>query len=113
MAYRNLKLLDAAEQAADEVNKLIDRGRKRPLLHAAQLRKAAQSVSANIREGLGRDQGPDRDRSFKISRAEANEVIGHLRPNFKDNRIERSEYWPLHNKYVVIVKMVDSICGER
>ena len=112
MAYRNLNVLDAADQAADLINRLIDRPRKRRLLHSPQLRSAAQSVSSNIREGFGRGEGADRTHSLKIARGEAEEVIGHLRPNFKTRRIEPSEYWPLHNLYVTIVKMLDALCDE-
>ena len=112
MPYRNLDVLDAAEKAAEMVNKLIARKRRRRLLHVPQLRDAAQSVRANIAEAFGRGDGPDRRRVLRIARAEADEVIQHLKTNFADERLEPTEYWPVRNRYIVIVKMLKSL-GSR
>jgi four helix bundle protein len=109
MAYRNLTVLDAAEQAATQINALIDRSKRPPLLHVRQLRDAAQSVVANIAEGFGRGTGRDRDRSLEIARGESDETIRHLSANFRANRIGAIEYRPLHNRSVVIVKMLNSL----
>ena len=57
MRYRDLNVLDAAARAADKVKAVIDRGLRR-LLYAEQLRRAVQSVGANIGEGLGRRAVP-------------------------------------------------------
>jgi four helix bundle protein len=78
MPHRNLYVLDAAEQAARQVNALIDRPKRPPLLHVKQLRDSAQSVVANIAEGFGRGTGRDRDRPLEIARGEAEETIRHL-----------------------------------
>jgi len=109
MPYRNLNVLDAAEQAAKQVNTLIDGAKRPPLLHVKQLRDSAQSVVANIAEGFGRDTGRDRDRPLEIARGESEETIQHLKANFQVNRIDASDYWPLHNRYVVVVKMLNSL----
>lgn len=109
MPFRNLNVLDAAEQAAKQVNELIDRSKRPPLLHVTQLRDSAQSVVANIAEGFGRGTGGERDRPLRISRGEAEETIRHLSANFQVNRIGGNDYWPLHNRYVVIVKMLNSL----
>ena len=112
MPHRNLNVLDAAEQAAKEVNALIDRSTRPPLLHVKQLRDAAQSVVANIAEGFGRGTGRDRDRSLEIARGEAEETIRHLSANYQANRISENEYYRLRNRYVVIVKMLNALLNR-
>ena len=113
MAYRNLDVLDAAEQAAKQVNDLIDRSKRPRLLHVRQLRKSAQSVVANITEGFGRGRkSPDRDRALRIARGEAADTISHLKANFLDNRIGAKDYYALRNRYAVIVKMLDSLLNK-
>jgi hypothetical protein len=46
---------------------------------------------------------------LEIARAEAEESIRHLRANFHSQRIDASEYWPVHNLLVVISKMLASL----
>jgi hypothetical protein len=48
MPPRGLDVLDAAELAAERVNRLIDRIGHRRMLHVAQMRDSAQSVASNI-----------------------------------------------------------------
>ena len=109
MPHRNLNVLDAAEQAAKQINGLVDRSPRPPLLHVRQLRDSAQSVVANIAEGFGRGTGRDRDRPLEIARGESEETIRHLNAKFHANRIGANDYHPLRNRYVVIVKMLNSL----
>jgi four helix bundle protein len=109
MPVRNLNVLDAAEQAARQINVLIDAPRRPRLLHVRQLRKSAQSVVANIAEGFGRGTGRDRNRPLEIARGESEETIRHLNANFQASRIPAADYRPLHNRYVVIVKMLNAL----
>jgi four helix bundle protein len=76
---------------------------------AAQLRKAAQSISANISEGFGRGAGPERNHALRVARGEAEEAIRHLRANFAANRIEQSVFWRFRNRLVTIIKMLTSL----
>jgi four helix bundle protein len=108
MPYRDLNLLDAAERAAHAVNTLIDNSPRR-LLYSGQMRDSAQSVGANIAEGFSRDEGPDRAYRLILARGEADETIRHLKSNFTSNRIPPKTYWPLHNLFVTIVKMITSL----
>ena len=108
MPHRDLDVLDAANKAADGVNRLIDASERR-LLHVAQMRDSVQSISANISEGFGRGKGRDRARPLEIARGEAEETIQHLSANYRSNRIVAREYWPLRNLLVVIVKMLNSL----
>ena len=112
MAYRDLAVLDAANRAADLINELLDQAPKGRLLHVGQLRDAAQSVVANIREGFGRGTGRDRDRSLEIARGEAEEAIGHLAANFRASRIAPRDYWPRRNILVVVVKMLTALLNH-
>ena len=105
--HRNLAVLDAADQFAAAVTRLSDRTRR--LLHRQQLLKAAESVSANIGEGFGRATLPDRSSRLVIARGEAEETIKHLRVNLRCERITAADYWPLHNRAVTIVKMLNSL----
>ena len=111
MAYRDLKVLDAAERAAALVNELIDRSPRGALWHVQQLRDAVQSIVANIREGFDRDAGGARDNSLEIASGETDEAIGHLKANFRAERIAPSDYWPIRNLLVVIGKMVSELRG--
>jgi four helix bundle protein len=110
--HRNLAVLDAADVVADEINRLIDSGARR-LLHVQQLRKASQSIGANISEGFGRGPGPERDHKLRVSRGEAEETIRHLRANYATNRITRSDYWRLRNRLVASIRMLSSLLREE
>lgn len=109
MAHRDLDVLDAAERAADGVNRLIDRSPPGRLLYVSQMRASVQSISANISEGFGRGKRRDREQPLKIARGEAEETIRHLAANLRTDRIARRDYQPLHNLLVVIVKMLNSL----
>ena len=109
MPHRDLNVLDAAARAADLVNDLIDRSPPGRLMHVGQLRRAVQSVVANISEGFGRGAGPGRDHALRIARGEAEEAIRHLATNFRAGRIGRADYWPPRDLLVVIVKMLTSL----
>ena len=90
-----------------DVNALL-RKRKPSLIHRAQLRNSAQSIVANIREGMGRDPGPDRNKSYRTARGSSEETDEHLHTNFTDRRLPLRAYRSLHNRLAVIVKMLDN-----
>jgi four helix bundle protein len=100
------RALEVARAVSDEVNKLLG---ERDLIHRTQLREAAQSVPANIREGLGRDPGPDRNKSYRVARGSAEETDEHLRANFADDRITAASYWRLRNRILLVIKMLNAI----
>jgi four helix bundle protein len=106
--HRDLAVLDAADQVADEVNRLIDAA-PRGLIHGPQLRASAQSIGANISEGFGRGKGRERDHSLRIARGEAEEAIRHLRANYQSERISQATFWRLRNRLITIVKMLTSL----
>lgn len=102
------RVLEASRAVADEVNQLIDR-RGRRLLHRTQLREAAQSIPANIREGMGRKPGPERNQAYRVARGSAEETDEHLRANFVNARISPVVYRGLHNRIALVVKMLTRI----
>lgn len=105
------RVLDAARLVADEVQTLL-RKRRPGLIHRVQLSKSSQSVPGNIREGLGRDVGPDRDAFYRYARASAKETDEHIRANRADDRITTRVYWRLHNRLTTIVKMLNRLLSE-
>ena len=111
MPHRDLDVLHAAELVADQINALADRPapRGRRLLHVTEMRDSSQSIAANIAEGFGRGTDRDRARSLRIARGEAEETIRHVGANFRADRITPKVYWPIHNRLVTIVKMLDSL----
>ena len=102
------RVLDAARKVADEINGLLRKRRPR-LIHRVQLSKSSQSVPGNIREGLGRDPGPDRNAFYRYARGSAEETDEHVRANHADKRIPKLVFWRLHNRLIVIIKMLDSL----
>ena len=109
---RRVAVQEAADLVVDEINRVIDAKPKKRLLHVAQLRKAANSVSANIAEGLGRGEGAARNDKYRTARGEANETISHLRSNFAAERLESAVYWRLRNRSLTVIKMLDSLLGD-
>jgi four helix bundle protein len=104
----NLRVLDAARAAVDDVNHWLD-SRPTPVPDAVQLREAAGSITANIREAYGRDEGPDRNRFLGYSRGSAEETDERLRTAFKATGTPEKHYWPRHNRLVVIGRMLTAL----
>lgn len=106
------RVLEAARAVADEINALLG-DRKLRLVHRAQLRDAAQSIPANIREGMGRKPGAHRNQAYGVARGSAEEADEHLRSNFADGRVPPVTYWRIHNRIALIVTILTSIIGDR
>ena len=109
--HRDLAVLDAADQVASEVDRLID-GAPRELVHARQLRASAQSIRANISEGFGRGTGRERNHALRVARGEAEETIRHLQANLESERIAATTFWRLRNRLVTIAKMLTSLLNK-
>ena len=105
------RVLQVARAVADEVNKHLA-NRKLAMIHRAQLRRSAQSIPANIREGMGRKPGPDRMQAYRYARGSAEETDEHLRSNFADGRLPPAAYSGLHNRLDLIVSMLDANIRE-
>src|SRR5687768_17632964 len=103
-----VRLLEVARAVADETNRLLG-NRQLRLIHRGQLRDSAQSIPANIREGMGRKPGPHRNHAYRNARGSAEETDEHLRANFADGRIPASDYWRIHNRVALVVKILTTI----
>jgi four helix bundle protein len=111
---KRIRVQDAADLVRDEVNRLLDakRPKKKRMLHVAQLRNSADSVSSNIAEGLGRGESDARDDKYRTARGEAEETIRHLSSNFEADRIGTSQFQRLRNRSLTVIKMLYSLLGE-
>ena len=112
MAHRDLNMLEAADNVSDQVTALVDRPGGRRMQHVRQMLESAQAIPANISEGFGRASQRDRARVLRIARGEAEETIRHLGKNYRSRRIPAKDYWPIHNRLVVIVKMLNSFLSR-
>lgn len=104
----SFRVLAAARLAVDDINDLLDKCGRR-MLHVDQLRDSAQSITANIREALGRRRGPERNQFFRVARSSSDESDEHLRPNVVTKRIAEKRYWRIHNRLSVVSKMLDAL----
>jgi four helix bundle protein len=91
-----LRVLGAARMVVDDINQLLKRRR---LPNAVQLRGAAESITANIQEGFGRDEGPDRNQFLRFARASAEETNERLRARFAARDVPAKVYWSLHHRW--------------
>jgi four helix bundle protein len=112
MAYRDLRVLEASQRAADKVIALIHRPSGRNLLHTKQMIDSVQSIAANISEGFGRGTAGDRARLLRIARGEAEETIQHLGANLRARRLAPKDYWVIKNLLVVVVRMLNSLLAK-
>jgi four helix bundle protein len=103
--------LAVAEAVVDEVNALLASSRVR-LLYRQQLEDCSGSITANIREGLGRREGPERNQFYRYARGSAEETDDRLTRNFVAKRLKPSTYWRLHNRLVLIIKNIDKLVGD-
>jgi four helix bundle protein len=98
-----LRVLDGAREVVDDINRLLKRRR---LPNTNQLRDAAESITANIQEGFGRDAGPDRNQFLRFARASAEEANERLRARFGAKDIPANVYWPIHHRLVAVSRML-------
>jgi len=71
----------------------------------SQLRRSAQSISANIAEGFGRRTTKDKSRFYDISRGSAFETKSHLIYGIKVNYFSE-------NQYLEIEKLINEVIHE-
>ena len=104
-----LLVLEAARTVVDEVDTLILS--RRQLLSRDQLAEAAGSIAANIREGFGRREGRERNQFLRYARASSEETDEFLRANHRQELIGPTQYWRLHNRIALIVRMLNRLMG--
>ena len=104
----SFRLIDGARSVVRDINVLLETQPRR-ILYDDQLRHAAQSITANIREAYGRRRGPERNQFFRYARGSAEETDEHLRTNWVAQRLPSEKYWPLHNRLTVIRRMLTTL----
>ena len=105
-----LLVLEAAREVVDEVNALA-LSRPARLINRDQLVEAAGSITANIREGFGRREGRERNQFFRYARASSEETDEFLRANHRQQLIESPQFWRMHNRLALIVRMLNRLMG--
>ena len=105
-----LRVLDAARMVVDDINRLLT---SRRLPNARQIRDAAESITANIQEGFGRDAGPDRNQFLRFARGSAEETNDRLRTRFAAEDISANVYWPVHHRLVAITRMLTKLMSDE
>lgn len=79
-AFETLRVYRLAEQLADEIWEVVARWRNFAMdTIGKQLVRAADSVGANIAEGIGRHHYRDNQRFIRIARGSLNETMHFLR----------------------------------
>ena len=111
MGNEFLRVLDAARMVCDEINLWLDTSRP-SIPEANQIRRAAESITANIMEGFGRAQGPDRNHLFRIARGSAEEANERLRSACASGRLNERTYWRIHHRLVTVVKMLTALLAS-
>jgi len=101
----DFRLMDVARSVVEDVNRLMATSRH-PLRNDEQLRLAVQSVASNIREGYGRRTRAERNVFLGYARASADETDEHLTTHYRMGRIRAPVYWQLHNRLIVISRMI-------
>lgn len=104
-----LLVLEVARAVVDEVNALVLSRRR--LLNREQLTEAAGSITANIREGFGRREGPERNQFLRYARASSEETDEFLRGNHRQKLIASTQFWRMHNRLALIVRMLNRLMG--
>lgn len=108
MSSRPLRVIEAAEEFSVQVKRLLRR-HKRRVSNANQLSRAAGGVASNLNEGYGRGPGGEREHSYRISRGECEEALSRLREAHEAREITDKEFFPLSNRGVVIIRMINAL----
>lgn len=106
-----LRVLEAARTVVDEINRLLTTS-QRPLLYENQLRNASGSITSNIREAYGRRSGAERNLFLRYARGSAEETDEQLRASFVAKRLLPARYWSIHNRLVVIRRMLTALMRD-
>ena len=102
-----LKVIDAAEDFAVEVNLVFSRGRRKTF--ASQICNSAGSISGNLIEGYDRGRGADRMRLYRYAKSSCEESLGWLRKSFRLAEIDRRDYYRLRNRGIAIARMIQRL----
>jgi len=83
--------------------------RKEDYALTSQLRRSAESVSANIAEGFGRRTSKDKSRFYDISRGSAFETKSHLIYGVRVKYFKETEYLEIKNIIDEVIHALNKI----
>jgi len=104
----SLRVIDAAEQLAVDVNRML-KSRRRSLTYAEQLKRAVGSIGANLVEGYGRGPGADRVNRYPTAKSECEETLSWLRDSYRLGEIPAKDFFTFTNRGIVISRMIGSL----
>jgi four helix bundle protein len=108
---QSLRVYNAAETFAVDIAHLLARIRL-SANEASQLERSSGAISDLIAEGHGRGPGADRRRIYRIARGEAEESVNQLKKLVRLKRLTEQRFYPLFNRGLAIVKMLDKQIGD-
>lgn len=100
------KTMDIAEKCFSISENLP---RKEDYAFTSQLRRSAESISANIAEGFGRRTSKDKSRFYDISRGSAFETKNHLIYGVRVKYFHEKEYLEIKNIIDEVIHEINKI----
>lgn len=100
------KAMDIAEKCFNISENLP---RKEDYAITSQLRRSAESISANIAEGFGRRTSKDKSRFYDISKGSAFETKSHLIYGVRVKYFQETEYLEIKNIIDEVIHEINKI----
>ena len=108
-----LRVWQAARELAEQITTLTQAmPNNTPAKLRTQLVSAANSVSANIAEGVGRGTPGEKARFFRISRGSLEETQNYLRVLVNTALIDRATFYPPWHRSVLIGRMLAKLIDK-
>ncbi|AZA72912.1 MULTISPECIES: four helix bundle protein [Chryseobacterium] len=102
------KAMDIAEKCFNISETLP---RKEDYALTSQLRRSAESISANIAEGFGRRTSKDKSRFYDISRGSAFEAKSHLIYGVRVKYFKETDYLEIKNIIDEVIHEINKIAS--
>lgn len=102
------KAMDIAEKCFNISEALP---RKEDYALTSQLRRSAESISANIAEGFGRRTSKDKSRFYDISRGSAFETKSHLIYGVRVKYFKETDYLEIKNIIDEVIHEINKIAS--
>ena len=112
-SFEGLRVLQVTRELAEEVIAAVaEFPRHDPARLRSQLAEAAESVSSNIAEGVGRSSLGERLQFFRVARGSLEETKNHLKVCANTGRLRRRTFYRLWNRSVVSSRMLASLMAN-
>lgn len=108
-----LRALDAAQLLATEaIAATSDFPSPEPAGLRRQLSEAANSIPANIAEGLGRGTSAERLNRLRLARGSLEEAQSHLKVSWRAGYLKTATFYRLWNLSVVLGRMIAGLIAR-